>query len=162
MRYLLIVLSLYMTNSIAASNELATIGWIESMRILPEGIELRAKIDTGADNSSVGVVEWASYDNDGDEWIRFKVQDNAGNTKVFERPLERYAHIKRKKAEPLIRPVVNMWLCFGNQKYLAPVNLADRKEFKYRMLVGRSFLKDRFLVNSSDQMTVSPACITSL
>ncbi|MDH5425701.1 MAG: RimK/LysX family protein [Gammaproteobacteria bacterium] len=162
MRYFLILLFFCSSHATAGSDRLTSIGWIEPVRILPEGMELQAKIDTGADNSSVGVLEWASYNNKGEEWIRFKVRDNRGNSKVFERPLERYTHIKRKKAKPLLRPVVNLWLCLGHQKYLTPVNLSDRQAFNYRMLIGRSFLKGRFLVDSGVSMTQSSDCITSL
>ena len=156
MRYLLILFTLCLSQ--ASANSLTTIGWIEPVRIMPEGFNLEAKIDTGADNSSVDVREWESYFHNDEEWIRFKVPNNAGDFQTFERPLERYALIKRKKAESVRRPVVKMWLCIGSQRIQTSVNLSKRKDFKYRMLIGRSFLKGRYLVDSAAKRTQSSKC----
>lgn len=135
-----------------------TIGWVETVRILPEEFELQAKIDTGADHSSLGIVDADDFIRDGRQWIRFTVRNNKGRTQVFERPFERSARIKPKQAATLKRPVVNMLLCIDKQMYITPVNLTERKNFKYQMLIGRSFLQDRFLVSSSRQLTTHPKC----
>ena len=158
MRALIIIYILCWSHIAAGSNNLVTIGWIESVRILPEEFDLEAKIDTGADNSSLGVVNWQSFMQNGKEWIRFMVRSNDGHIQTFERPLERHTLIKRKLTQPLKRPVVKMWLCIGRNKILTQVNLAKRKNFKFRMLIGRSFLKDHFLVNSAVKLTLSPEC----
>jgi len=158
MRYLLIIYVLCGSHIAVGSDNLVTIGWIEPVRIMPEGFDLQAKIDTGADNSSLGVVNWQSFIRNDKEWIKFKVRSNDDNIQSFERPLERYTLIKRKATQPLKRPVVKMWLCIGKDKILTQVNLAQRKNFKFRMLIGRSFLKDHFLVNSAVKLTLSPEC----
>ena len=158
MRVVLMILILCWSNITSPNTTIATIGWVETVRILPENIELRAKIDTGADNSSLGVVNWQSFHRDGKEWIRFKTLNNSGNSKSFERPLDRYSLIKRKILRSHKRPVVKMWLCIGNKRILVPVNLAKRKSFKYRMLIGRSFLKGHFLVDSNKKLTTTPEC----
>jgi len=158
MRYALIVFILCWSNIATPNNTLVTIGWIETVRILPEGFELKAKIDTGADNSSLGVVDWQSFTRNGQEWIRFEVLNNEGKTQSFERPLDSYALIKRKTLGSLKRPVVKMWLCIGNKKLLVPVNLANRKKFKYQVLIGRSFLKEHFLVDSAQKLTRQAEC----
>lgn len=158
MRYLLIICVLFCSHTAAATDSLVTIGWIEAVRIMPEGFDLQAKIDTGADNSSLGVLDWQSFTRNSKEWIRFKVRNNDGQIKSFERPLERHAFIKRKQSEPLKRPVVNMQLCLGKKKILTEVNLAKRKNFKFRMLIGRSLLKNHFLVNPALKLTQSPEC----
>jgi len=158
MRFLFIIYIICYSYSSAASEKLITIGWIESVRILPEGVNLEAKIDTGADNSSIGVTKWLSFTKNGSEWVQFSVQGDEGSTQSFERPLERYALIKRKSTGVLKRPVVKMWLCIGKNKILSQVNLAKRNNFKYRMLIGRSLLKNNFLVNSAIKLTLDPDC----
>lgn len=154
----MVIFILYSAYATADDKPLTTIGWIETVRILPEGFNLQAKIDTGADHSSLDVVGWQSFKRNNKEWVRFDVRNNENITQSFERPLERYAKIKRKKSAALERPVVKMWLCIGNNKFLSPVNLATRKNFKFRMLIGRSYLKERFLVDSSSRLTLSPEC----
>jgi len=158
MRFLFIIYILCWSHIVTANDNLVTIGWIESVRILPEGIDLDAKIDTGADNSSIDVINWQSFIRKGEEWIRFEARSDNGQSQSFERPLERYTLIKRKATQSLKRPVVKMWLCIGKDKILAEVNLAQRENFKYRMLVGRSLLKDHFLINPAIKLTLSPAC----
>jgi len=158
MRLLFIIYFICYSYSSAASEKLMTIGWIESVRILPEGVNFKAKIDTGADNSSIGVTKWLSFTRNGKEWVQFSVKSDEGRTKSFERPLERYALIKRKSTGTLKRPVVKMWFCIGNNKILSQVNLAKRSNFKYRILIGRSLLKNNFLVNSATKLTLDPDC----
>lgn len=158
MRYLLILLCLFSSQAVAENSELKIIGWIENVKIMPENFELTAKIDTGADNSSLDVTDLQNFTRQGKEWLRFKVMSNNEKIQTFERPLKRYTHIKRKRAEPIKRPVVTMQLCLGGHTYLTPVNLATRKDFKYRMLIGRSFLKGRFLVDSAAKKTQLEKC----
>ena len=158
MRYLILLILFVSTQAAATGSNLTTIGWIEPVKIIPEGMVVEAKIDTGADNSSLDVVEWQKLDRNGTPWIRFEVINNQGKTQAFERPFERFARIKRKGTESLKRPVINLALCIGQQQFLAPVNLAKRKKFKYRMLIGRSFLKHRFLVDSGRKLTTTPGC----
>ena len=155
---LLIILIFLSPHANSASEQLTTIGWIETVRILPEGFDLQAKIDTGADNSSVDIMDWKIIERDSKEWVRFKVRNNKNKTHIFERPLQRYAKIKRKQSEALKRPVVEMGICIGKDKMQVPVNLAKRENFEFRMLIGRSVLKGRFLVDSSTTHTKSPEC----
>ena len=158
MRKLILTFFLIGISSAIEAEPLTTIGWIEAVQIQPEGYEVMAKIDTGADNSSLDVTSWQAYSHNGSPWIRFEVSNNAGKLQKFERPLERYARIKRKRTDPVKRPVVKMLLCVGEEQYLVSVNLAERNNFKYRMLIGRSFLKNHFLVDVSKRETQVPKC----
>jgi hypothetical protein len=158
MRKILVVLVLTCISIAIRAEPLTTIGWVEMVKIEPERFEILAKIDTGADNSSLDVTNWETYMRNGSSWIRFDVMSNEGRRQQFERPLERYVRIKRKQTDSIRRPVVKMWLCIGNEKYLASVSLSTRDNFKYRMLIGRSFLKNRFLVDSAKRETLSPKC----
>lgn len=161
MRYLLMIFLLLPYSLSIASENKTTIGWIETVRLLPEGFDLQAKIDTGADNSSLGIVNWKEIRRDDDAWVQFEVRNNKGQTQSFERPLDSYTYIKRREVESIERPVVKMWVCLGTKRVFVPVNLAKRKDYKYRMLIGRSFLVDHFLVNSSVKLTQQPDCVSS-
>ena len=158
MHYLLLIFTIFWAQISSGTDALTTIGWIEPVKIYPEGIEMQAKIDTGADNSSLGVIDWHSYMIDDEEWIRFTTINNNNKQQVIERPLDRYARIKRKQENSLKRPVVKMWLCIGNKLSLTSVNLAKRNQFKFRMLIGRSLLKGNYLVNSATELSTFPQC----
>lgn len=138
--------------------EKPVIGWVETVRMMDAGLLLEAKIDTGADNSSVHIDSYTKYMKDGNEWIRFLLKDSSGKSTMLERRIERYAKIKRKMALPLTRPVVRLAVCLGTVRKDIYVNLARRKKFKYKMLIGRNFLRDSFLVDVSHMHTIQPGC----
>lgn len=135
-----------------------TIGWIEHVSIQPQHMLMKAKIDTGADNSSVHAEGITIKEKDGVKLVNFTIRNKQDEAVQMERPLLRYALIKRKDAEPLQRPVVEMDLCLGNTMKTVHVNLANRENFKYRMLIGRSFLKQGYLVDANRQYIEEPAC----
>lgn len=139
------------------------IGWLETVQFSPENISLSAKIDTGADNSSLNIINPIAFNKDGEQWIRFTIPFDGNESVTLERPIIRYARIKRKGADSLKRPVVLFDLCFGKlHKKDVPVNLANRKGFKYPMLIGRSFLKGSVIVDSARTFTNQPSCSTPL
>ena len=140
------------------ADSIQTIGWIEHVQIPTNDVTFTAKIDTGADHSSLNARNIEIYGDNGSERVRFETETKEGKVSQFDLPLLRIANIKRKRAEPIQRPVVSMDLCVGNTLKTAEVNLANRQNFKYRMLIGRSFLKDEYLVNSGKKFTAKPAC----
>lgn len=90
--------------------------------------------------------------------VKFAIENKDGDSAEFDLPLVRYTSIKRKGAESIMRPVVSMGLCIGNTLKDVEINLANRENFTYRMLIGRSYLKDRYLVTSGKTYTVEPTC----
>ncbi len=139
--------------------EKSIIGWVETVQILPDNISLLAKIDTGADNSSLNATDPIEFRKGGERWIRFSTQMGKDKPIILERPLERYTRIKRKSGTSLKRAVVLLDLCIGTLfKKDVPVNLANRTGFKYPMLIGRSYLKGTAIVDSALTLTQKPAC----
>ena len=142
-----------------AHNDKPTIGWIENVRIYPEGVLLDAKIDTGADHSSLNVSELSEFRRGTKRWVRFALLTTDGIKMYLEKPLVRYAKIKQKENKSQKRPVVQFDLCLGTiYKRAVPVNLSNRHNFKFNMLIGRSFLKNTALVDSSLTNTIEPHC----
>jgi len=154
----LLSLSLCGAASVSVASE-QVIGWLEYVQIAPQGITMDAKIDTGADNSSLHADNIQMFDKSGEQWVRFNVENTRGEVARFELPVKRMAYIKRRGGgDPIARPVVNMGLCVGTRYKQADINLADRSNFEYRMLIGRSYLEDSFLVNVSKAHTADPQC----
>lgn len=144
--------------AIAVGEAPQTIGWIERVGVYPANLVLNAKIDTGADNSSIHADDIQVRERDGVKRVAFTLHNKRGQAVVMEKPLVRYATIKRKGAEALLRPVVAMELCVGNTLRKTEVNLANRENFRYQMLIGRSYLKQAYLVDSNRIYTAEPAC----
>ena len=135
------------------------VGWVEKVQILPENILLHAKIDTGADTSSLNVSDVSEIVRKSERWVTFTVTTKEGQSMTLEKPIHRYVKIKRKGAKPQRRPVVEFDLCLGNIfQRKALVNLTDRKNFTYNMLIGRSFLKHQAVVDSAQTYKHEPNC----
>lgn len=133
----------------ARPEEPAIAGWTERVRLLPSGVELEAKLDSGAENSSLHVARLRFFERDEKRWVRFTVEGDGGRRVAFERRLLRRAAIKRHTGRSDVRPVVAMAICLGSVARLVEVNLVDRSRFEYPILVGRSFLADEFLIDAS-------------
>lgn len=137
-----------------------TIGWIEKVQLPVQDITFTAKIDTGADHSSIHATDVEIYEHNSIKRVRFSVENKQGASRRFDLPLVRITSIKQKRAgaEPIQRPVVSMDLCVGNILKTTLVNLSNRNNFQYRMLIGRSYLENDYLVNPGKQFTSQPNC----
>ena len=138
--------------------EKQTIGWLEDVKVNGSDFQLKAKIDTGATTSSLNAKIIKKFTKDGDKWIRFRIKNKMGQNILLERKIVRYVKIKRKLAFALKRPVINLGICIGKVFREQEVNLADRKNFEYQMLVGRNYLQGNFLVDSELVYTSKPSC----
>jgi len=73
----------------ALASEKQIVGWSEKARIFPGGFVLSAKLDTGADNSSLNVSALTLFHREGEEWARFTVIDDNGTQHRLEKRLVR-------------------------------------------------------------------------
>jgi hypothetical protein len=144
--------------SSGAGEDKLTVGWVEKVRLFPGNVVVHAKVDTGADNSSLNVPKMEEFIRDGARWVRFDFTTRDGKTVTFERDVVRVAKIKRHKGKRQERIVVRLGICIGNVYREAEVNLVDRSRFKYEMLIGRSFMGDKLLVDPSKKYTRDPLC----
>lgn len=129
-------------------------GWLEHAR-LPIASEkvFRAKLDPGAQTSSIHALNIKRFKKGGKRYVRFNFKEVDKLTKqVFEvelvAPLVRNVAIKRHKGKSVKRPVVELEFILGNKTYKTEFSLADRTRFHYPMLLGRRFLEDVALVDS--------------
>lgn len=135
-----------------------SVGWIEKAIIVPSNMLLDAKLDTGADTSSINAVDISKFDREGETWVRFTVVDNTGNKVTLERKVIGEAEIKRHQGPPQKRLVVRLGICVGKHFAETDVNLIDRSRFKYPLLIGRRFMAGRLLPDPSVEYSVEPSC----
>lgn len=140
----------------AASSTMPIFGWVEWAYIEPLHVHLKAKLDSGAKTSSLSAVDMERFTRDGDTWIRFHVPISAsdGGTEEaqlveMESRLEKEVLIKRHGGAPSRRPVVQIGVCLGDEVFSTPVTLTDRSRFNYPLLLGRSALRGRALLDVS-------------
>lgn len=132
--------------------EKVVMGWLESVYLKPWNTRLTAKLDTGAQTSSLHSDRIERFSREGEPWVRFTVRDLDDDHEkpiVIERPLVRTAYIKSHQREVSKRDVVTLTVCKNGRDYTSEFNLVDRSKFNYPVLLGRSFLKDVALVDAS-------------
>ncbi|WP_226662705.1 ATP-dependent zinc protease [Microbulbifer aggregans] len=126
------------------------LGSEELFTVEPGGVRLRALIDTGAATCSLSVVEMKPFERDGSDWVRFKLPDGPeGKPVTIELPIKRHVRVARPGFDRQRRPVVAMSLTVGEVTHMVEVNLVERGEFEFPLLVGRNFLKDAAVVDVS-------------
>jgi hypothetical protein len=141
-----------------AAAERQTIGFIEDILLFPGRIPFKAKIDSGANTSSLDVADIQEFDRDGKSWVRFQLVLEDGRWVGFESPVVRMSTIRRAGTDAERRPVVKFGICLGRHYAMAEVNLYDRTDMSHRMLIGRRFLGGMFLIDTSAKNLTKPDC----
>lgn len=133
------------------SNQL--LGWREWVSLPDLDIpHIKAKVDTGAKTSALHTCCIHPFkDEQGQLWVRFNVHPCQFDK---ETEIECLARVKDRRpvtdsgGRKELRYVIESTLVIQGQAYLIELNLTDRDSMQFRMLLGRSALKGRFLVDS--------------
>ena len=134
-------------------------GWIEPVKVTEQAVLLPAKLDTGADTSSLDARDAKRFERDGVEYVRFDlVHSSHGAPLTLEYPVTRDALIRRHGREPDRRPVVALRLCLGNIEREIEFTLADRGVFDYPVLLGRNALEGIGVIDPDARDTTRPDC----
>jgi len=135
-------------------------GWVETVILKPDNIELNAKMDTGATTSSLNALNKEIFERDGEEWIAFDIINpkDEDDTKRLERKITRYVRIIRHDGNHQRRPVVNMAICMGEHLREEEVSLIDRTELTYQVLIGRNHMAGIILLDSEHKYLQPPRC----
>lgn len=134
------------------------LGWMEKAKLYPSEVVLNAKLDTGADNSSLDADDVTIIKKEGRQWVRFTVTGADGRQTTLERPFVRTALIKGRSKKLRKRPVVSMGICVGGVSKEVEVNLTDRTHFMCPLIIGRSFLAGAVIVDSGRRYTREITC----
>ena len=125
---------------------------------------LEARVDTGAQTSSLHVTSWKPFERDGARWVSFVLPVGAGKKPLrLERPLSRIVRIKGRDENNRRRPVVQLKIRLGKIERTIEFTLADRGDFEFPALLGRNFLLDTIVVDVGRRFVLSapPATGTS-
>lgn len=135
------------------------LGFIENVAVGQLALEMKGKLDTGADTTSVHAYNVAVYKKSKrDNWVKFRLTGKDGRSIRYDQNVIRFASIKTKTGGKIRRPVIHLPICVGGRWGNAEVNLADRGDFEYDILIGREFLASRILVDSSSTFVADEVC----
>lgn len=126
------------------------VGWRELVS-LPDLTDRRipAKIDTGARTSSLHAIEIERFEVDGAQMVRFLL-DLGGNEVqpvTCEVPRADHRTITSSNGEQQDRFIIKTDLLLGTTRFRAEFSLADRSDMQFPILIGRTALRSRFLVD---------------
>lgn len=140
-----------------ADIESLVIGQLEYVNLIPPGIQLKARIDTGAQTSSLNALDLTEFERDGKPYVRFNIIDpKTGKPVELIRQVRKHARIKEHDNEPQRRPVVKMRVILGSIDQRVSFTLIDRSNFRHQVLIGRNFLRDFAVVDVSKRYTTTP------
>ncbi len=129
----------------------AVVGSVERIRVTPPGIDVTARIDTGADSNSMSATNLVYLERDGDDWVRFDFETRDG-THTLERRVRRFVRVfQQSDADGTRRPVVRMRVQLGQVLGNFDFNLSDRTHLEHAVILGRSLLMDLMVVDVSQE-----------
>lgn len=152
----LTVLLMFFLGAGADAGEKMTIGEVEDVILLPWGVKLPARIDTGAATSSLDARDLKVKENT----VEFKLPLKYGGLPMC-LPVVDWKHVRSSEARER-RPVVEMEICLGPKRMRIKVNLNDRSTVKYPLIIGRNALKDDFVVDCVQSNCLTPTCPEAL
>ena len=129
-----------------------TIGEVEEVILLPWGVRMPARIDTGAATSSLDARGLKVKNN----IAEFKLPKRYGGALELRLPVTQWQNIRSADFKEK-RPVVEITFCMGPKLLHIEVNLNDRSTVKYPLILGRNALKD-FIVDCERSNCLPPSC----
>ena len=142
----------------AWSQDKQVFGYLEKVMVSQAGVTLQAKLDTGADTSSLHAENIKRFRRAGERFVRFQVRDEEGELITLERHLARIARIRRHDGDYQRRPVVEMSVCIGAVKRRVEINLIDRSGLDFPFLLGRSAMEGAVVIDPERTFTSEPSC----
>ncbi|MEQ8579825.1 MAG: RimK/LysX family protein [Balneola sp.] len=114
--------------------------------------EIEAKIDTGAYSSSLHCHNIEEFEKNDKNWVRFNLLDPdhpSYNDRLFSLPVLDSREVKSSNGQTELRVFIETKISFFGVEYPIELSLTNRSEMKYPLLIGRKFLRKKFLVDVS-------------
>ena len=136
---------------------LTVVGWRELVSLPELGLSgIPAKIDTGARTSSLHAHVLEDFEKGGERFVRFAV-DWDGERHFCEAVHVDVRGITSSNGDQQTRFVIKTPLMIGTVRFRAEISLADRSQMQFPMLIGRTALRRRMVVDSGHSWLQSPA-----
>ncbi len=150
--FLLVLMIPLLPGGEASAGEKMTIGEVEDVVLMPWGVTLPARIDTGAATSSLDARELNVKNN----MAEFRLPKKYGSLQL-RLPVVEWQKIRSADFRER-RPVVEITFCMGPKLIRAQVTLNNRSTVSYPLIIGRNVLKDKFVVDCMHSNCLPPTC----
>lgn len=122
--------------------------------------QIKAKIDTGAKTSALHAFDLVVFVRDENTWARFEVhpmQKNNDEARIVESKIIEFRPVQSSNGASELRPVIETEIVVGPLRFVAEMTLTNRDQMGFRMLLGRSALQGRVLVDPSGSFCLGDA-----
>lgn len=135
----------------AENRQLLTLGWREWVSLPDLGLKhIKAKVDTGARTSAIHAFALRTYEENGMERVEFRMHPNQKDTEtvvVCDANVVDRRIVTDSGGHKEERLVIETTLRIGEHAWPIEATLTARDNMLFRMLVGRTAMKNRAIVN---------------
>lgn len=129
------------------------VGWREWLALPELGIDkIKAKVDTGARTSALHAFSVEEFFQNDQRMVRFKIHPQQKNNKLVvtcESKVLDIRNVTDSGGHIEKRFVIETAVRIGSNEFPIEITLTDRDSMKFRMLLGRTALNKRYIVDPS-------------
>ncbi len=120
---------------------------------------IKVKLDSGARSSSLHVEAIEEFERDSVTWLRFALDPltrSGRNARWFEAPLADRRRVTDSGGSSALRPFIRTQIEIAGDVFEIETNLTDRRGMLFPMLLGRTAMAGRIIVDPQQSFMLGP------
>jgi len=110
-------------------------------------VKYKARIDTGAKTTSIHATNIEEVQKDGTLYVKFQILDPEGKSIELVREVDTTQRVANANGTVMKRYAIKEKIKMGGIEKEILINLNDRSDMEYKLLIGRNLLLGRFIVD---------------